>query len=97
MTEELKNQNGVEELEEDIVVTIEFEDGEVEDCVLVCVLEYNEKLYAALTPVSGEEEFYFYNYEDISEEEFQLSDIETEEEFNEVADVFFELMEEEDK
>lgn len=97
MTDELKKElEEVEELE-DIVVNLEFDDGEKEDCKLVCVLEVEDKLYAALTPVNDEGEFYFFNYEEIGEDEFELSDIETEEEFNDVAEAFFEIMEEDEK
>ncbi|MCQ2551363.1 MAG: DUF1292 domain-containing protein [Clostridia bacterium] len=95
MTDELKKD--FEELEEDIIVSLEFDDGEAEDCKLVCVLELEDRLYAAMQPVEGEDEFYFFNYKEIGEEEFELSDIETEEEFNDVAEAFFELMEQDEE
>lgn len=98
MTDELKKGlDEFEELEEDVIVTLEFDDGEKEDCKLECILELDDKLYAVLDPQDGKDELYFFNYEEVGEDEFQLTDIESEEEFNEVADAFFELMEGDEK
>ncbi len=98
MTEEMKNVNidQTEELE-DVYLTLEFEDGQSEECKLIAVFDNEDKLYAALDPEDGTNELYFFEYVEVGEDGFELADIETEEEFNAVADLFFELVDEEEK
>ncbi len=79
------------EHEEDLEkVTITLEDGTEIECDVLGVFEVSEKEYVALSP-EDEDEILFFRYED-DEEGFTMTDIETDEEYEEVSTAFFEVI-----
>lgn len=83
---------------EEIIVNLELEDGTELECEVICIFEYDEENYAALTPTDETiEELYFFGVqmEDKGEEtEFTLENIDDEDLLEELADAFDELMDE---
>ena len=83
MAEDIKNVN-VEEEEEDII-TLEFDDDTAVDCYVLGTFELNDKEYIALEPEDGTDDVYIYGYKQISDDEFEIIEIEDEEEFDAAA------------
>lgn len=81
MSEENKVVESMEE--ETLYMTLSFDDGQEEDCEVLGVFDLDGKEYVAL--LSPEEDVYIYGYKQVGEDEFELLDIETEEEFDKVA------------
>lgn len=86
---------------EEIIVTLELEDeGEVE-CEVICIFEYGESDYAALTPTDESiEELYFFGVqmeEQGDEVEMTLENIEDEELLKELGEAFDQLMNEDEE
>ena len=81
---------------EDVIVTIEEENGSRTECQVICMFEYEEKAYAALTPTDDEiAEAYLFGvtFEDQGDEiEFTIENIEDEELLAEVGQVFESIM-----
>ncbi|MBO5513343.1 MAG: DUF1292 domain-containing protein [Mogibacterium sp.] len=94
MAEDTKNIN-VEE-EEDII-TLEFDDDSAVDCYIMGTFEVGGKEYIALAPEDGTDDVYIYGYKQIGEDEFELLDIESEEEFDAAAAEFDAIMAEEEE
>lgn len=95
---EEENANGCgcgcgEEMEESIIYVTFDDEGETEvPCSVLDIFECNGREYIAIAPkddVEGEEEaeVYFYRYSE-NGEDVKLDDIETDEEWNEVAELF---------
>ena len=74
--------------EETNVITLEFEDGEEMECIIIGVLDYNGKEYIALDPDDGTGAAYIYGYKEVGDDEFELVDIEDEAEFEAAAKEF---------
>lgn len=72
--------------EEDVYLTLEFDDGDKKECLVLVVFEVDGKEYVALE--DDNEEVYLYGYHDLNEDEFELVDIETDEEFEKVCAEF---------
>lgn len=86
---------------EEIIVTLELEgEGEVE-CEVICIFEYGESDYAALTPTDESiEELYFFGIqmeEQGDEVEMTLENIEDDELLEELAQAFDQLMNEDEQ
>lgn len=81
---------------DDIIVTIEEDDGSETECQVICMFEYDEKAYAALTPTDeniAEAYIFSVTFEDQGEEmEFTLENIDDEELLAEVGEVFTSIM-----
>ena len=90
---ELKNAD-VNVTEEDVYLTLEFDNDEKVKCVVLVVFELDGKEYMALE--DDNQEVYLYVYNEISEEEFELLDIESDEEFERVCAEFERLDSEEE-
>lgn len=90
---ELKNAD-VNATEEDVYITLEFGNDEKVKCVVLVVFELDGKEYMALE--DDNQEVYLYVYNEISEEEFELLDIESDEEFERVCAEFERLDSEEE-
>ena len=74
---------------EDDIITLEFDDGTEEECGILGVFEALDKEYIALNPL-GTEDVFIYGYKEY-EEDYELTDIEDEEEFNKVVAEFEKL------
>ena len=79
--------------EEEDIITLEYDDGVEEECGLLGVFDALGKEYIALNPL-GTEDVYIYGYKEY-EEDYELTDIESEEEFNKVVAEFEKLAMEE--
>lgn len=82
-----------EEMTEDMYMTLSFDDGNEEECLIIGVFEVAGKEYIALDPENETEDIYLYGYKEISEEEFELVDIDDDAEFEAVSKEFEALME----
>lgn len=76
-------------------ITLEFDDGEEIECEIMGIFEMDGKEYIALVPNDDTDDVYIYGYSEISEEEFELIDIEDDEEFAKVVEEFDKLTVEE--
>lgn len=96
--ENLKNGpvNPDAENDEEVTVTLTLDDGTELECVVLTIFEAGEKEYIALLPLDGREaedgEVYLYRYvEDINGNP-DLENIDSDEEYEIVADAFDELL-----
>ena len=96
--ENLKNGpvNPAAENDEEMTVTLTLDDGTELECVVLTIFEAGEKEYIALLPLDGREaedgEVYLYRYvEDINGNP-DLENIDSDEEYEIVADAFDELL-----
>ena len=92
MADEKKNPEVQEEAE---VITLEFDDGLEVECEIMGIFEVEGKEYIALIPDDDSDDVYLYGYKEISEEEFELVDIDDDAEFEKVAAEFEKLTAEE--
>lgn len=72
-------------------ITLEFDNGEDIECEILGLFEVEGKEYLALLPDNDDDEVYLYRYNELPNEEFELLDIETDEEFEKVAAEFDKL------
>lgn len=79
--------------EEEDILTLEFDDGVVEECGVLGVFDALGKEYIALNPL-GTEDVYIYGYKEFGED-YDMFDIEDEEEFKKVVKEFEKLAVEE--
>jgi hypothetical protein len=99
MTEEKKAGFDVDvnedETEDADFITLEFDDGAEIECEIMGIFEVDGKEYIALIPDDETDDVYIYGYAEISEEEFELLDIDDDEEFTKVVAEFDKLTAEE--
>lgn len=81
--------------EEADYITLQFDDGEDVECEILGLFEYEGAEYIALLPEDGTDDVYIYGYKEVSDEEFELVDIEDEELFEKVVAEFEALTAEE--
>jgi len=81
-------------MEDSDFLTLEFDDGNEVECEIMGVFECNGKEYIALLPEDGTDDVYIYGYSEINDEEFDLIDIEDDEEFAKVVEEFDKLISE---
>lgn len=93
MSDEIKN---VDIEEEEDVITLEFDDDTAVDCYVIGTFAFNDKEYIALAPDDGTDDVYIYGYKQVNDEDYDIEEIESEEEFDAVAAEFDALMAEED-
>ncbi|NLY87722.1 MAG: DUF1292 domain-containing protein [Clostridiales bacterium] len=94
MSDEIKN---VDIEEEEDVITLEFDDDTAVDCYVMGTFELNDKEYIALAPDDETDDVYIYEYKQANDEEFEINEIESEEEFDAAAAEFEAIMAEEDE
>ena len=83
--------------EEELTVTLSLDDGRELECVAISVFEAAGREYIALLPLEdegGEDggEVYLYRYQETDDGEPSLSNIESDEEYDIVADAFDEIL-----
>lgn len=76
------------EIEEAEMITLEFDDGDTIECEIIGVFEYNGKDYIALDPDDESGDAFIYGYKEVGDDEFELVDIDSEEEFEGAAKEF---------
>ena len=69
-------------------LTLEFDDGAEVECEIMGVFDFDGKEYIALLPEDGTDDVYIYGYKEVGEDEFELIDIEDDEEFERVVAEF---------
>lgn len=77
--------------EEKDMVTLEFEDKEVE-CEIMGVFEAEGKEYVALIPEDGTDDVWIYGYKEVGDDEFEIIDIEDDAEFEAAVKEFDAIM-----
>jgi uncharacterized protein YrzB (UPF0473 family) len=77
-------------------ITLEFDDGTEVEAEIMGIFEVEGKEYIALIPDDDSDDVYLYGYKEVSDEEFELIDIEDDDEFNKVVAEFDKLTEEDE-
>ena len=93
MSDELNNV----ELEEAEFITLEFDDDTAVDCEVLGTFECKGKEYIALAPDDGTDDVYIYGFKLVSDDEFELEEIEDEAEFDAAAAEFDSIMAEDEE
>jgi uncharacterized protein YrzB (UPF0473 family) len=88
-----KDKYAEEELD---IITLEFDDGGEVECEIMGVFDYEGKEYIALIPHDDSDDVYIYGYKQVSDDEFEILEIEDEEEFDAAAAEFDAIMAEEE-
>ena len=74
--------------EEMDIIYLTLEDDTELECEVLGIFEVENKEYIALLPLEEEADVLLYRYEEINEEEFNLAQIEDEEEFDLISEAF---------
>ena len=85
MSEEIKD---IAIEEEDDIITLEFDDDTAVDCAVIGTFDLDGKEYIALAPEDGTDDVYIYGYKAVSDDEFEILEIEDDAEFNAAAAEF---------
>ena len=87
--------NNIDNEDEELFVTITLEDDSEIECEVLTIFEVEEQDYIALLPDNGEEdgEIFIYRYFEYEDGEPGLDNIETQEEFDMVSEVFDSIVE----
>lgn len=85
-----------EENEEQIIMTLNFDDGENVECEVMGTFDANGKEYIALIPDDGTDDVYIFGYDEEEFEKGGLIEIEDDEEFEIAVKAFDEIMGEEE-
>ena len=88
MAENEKNVNTELEEDEREYITLEFDNGDEIECEIMGIFDCNGKDYIALIPDDGSDDVYIYGYKDIDSENFEIVDIEDDDEFQAAVDEF---------
>lgn len=78
---------------EDEIMTLEFDNGESFECGIMGVFPVDGKQYIALETLDENDDVYLYGYKE-TEDDFDLLDIDSQEEFDRVEAEFERLMDE---
>jgi hypothetical protein len=82
-------------VDQEAVITLEFDDGVELEAEIMGVFEYAGKEYIALIPLDDSDDVYIYGYKEVGEDEFELVDIEDDAEFEGAVAEFEAIMAEE--
>ena len=86
--------------QEEVTVTLTLDDGSQLECVVVTIFDAGEREYIALLPMDSEEtdegEVYLYRYTEDADGNPNLENIESDEEYDIVAEAFDELLDEQE-
>ncbi len=72
-------------------ITLQFDSGEDIECEILGIFDVEDKEYIALLPDGEGDEVYLYRYNELPSDEFELLDIEDDEEFEKVSAEFDKL------
>ena len=91
-----KNMNQDAANDEEMTVTLTLDDGTDLECVVLTIFEAADKEYIALLPLDGNEaedgEVYLYRYTEDADGNPDIQNIESDEEYEIVADAFDEFL-----
>ena len=94
------NEMKKEDMDDEMYVTLELEDDSEVECVVVTIFEAGGKEYIALLPTEGEQseegEVFLYRYSEDADGNPSLDSIESDEEYEIVADAFDEWLDEQE-
>ncbi|MBP3338758.1 MAG: DUF1292 domain-containing protein [Lachnospiraceae bacterium] len=94
------NEMKKEDMDDEMYVTLELEDDSEVECVVVTIFEAAGKEYIALLPTEGEQseegEVFLYRYSEDADGNPSLDSIESDEEYEIVADAFDEWLDEQE-
>ncbi len=80
---------------EELTVTIMLEDNTSIDCVVLSIFEVEDREYIAVIPDDeNADEVYLYRYVELENGDPELTNIESDEEYKMVADIFAEILDE---
>ena len=96
MADQVKN-NAPAEDDEDLYITLEFDDGTEVEAEIMGTFDVDGKEYIALLPDDGSDDVFLYGYKEVGDDEFELVDIEDDEEFKKVAEEFDRLTDEDEE
>ena len=68
-------------VDQEAVITLEYDDGVEVECEIMGIFEYAGKEYIAVIPLDDSDDVYIYGYKEVGEEDFEMFDIEDDEEF----------------
>ena len=95
-----KNMNQDAANDEEMTVTLTLDDGTDLECVVLTIFEAADREYIALLPLDGNEaedgEVYLYRYTEYANGNPDIQNIESDEEYEIVADAFDELLDTEE-
>ncbi|SCH73675.1 Uncharacterized protein conserved in bacteria [uncultured Clostridium sp.] len=95
-----KNMNQDVANDEEMTVTLTLDDGTDLECVVLTIFEAADREYIALLPLDGNEaedgEVYLYRYTEDANGNPDIQNIESDEEYEIVADAFDELLDTEE-
>ena len=94
MADQVKSNAPAEE-DEELYITLEFEDGTELEAEIMGTFDLDGKEYIALLPDDGSDDVYIYGYKEVGDDEFELIDIEDDDEFERAAE-FDKIMDEEE-
>ncbi len=85
-----------EECAEELVVTITLDDDSTIDCIVIATYPVNDQDYIALLPIEEDDgdDVLIFRYKELAEDEVEIDNIESEEEFQAASEEFEKLMEE---
>lgn len=87
-----EKKNGMNE--EADIITLVYDDGEEIECEVMGVFECNGKEYIAVLPNDGSDDVYIYGYKELGEDEYDIFDIEDDDEFAAAVAEFDAIMDE---
>lgn len=80
----------------DTTVTLTLDNDEELECAVISIFDANDRRYIALLPLEGDDaengEVYLYRYSETEDGQPDLTNIETDEEFEIVSDAFDEML-----
>ena len=86
--------------QEEVTVTLTLDDGSQLECVVLTIFDAGEREYIALLPMDSEEtdegEVYLYRYTEDADGNPNLENIESDEEYDIVAEAFDDLLDEQE-
>ena len=92
----MANKNNRDYVDEELdIITLEFDDDSEVECEIMGVFDYEGKEYIALIPHDDTDDVYIYGYKETGDDEYELIDIEDDEEFEKVVAEFDKIMAEE--
>ena len=95
MTEEKPTVNEQDEMEDFIqTIELELEDGTIEECEVLDIIEVDGKSYVALLPLEGNE-YHVYECKGLDEENIEIVNIEDDDVLTKVINAFEEYFNEE--
>ncbi len=80
-----------DEDDEPMYITLAFDDDTEMECEILGTFDFEGSEYIALVPDDGSEDVYIYEYHELENDEFEMTDIEDDDLFQRVSDEFFKL------